>query len=684
MTDLKTKSGLSCGRQRSPESESMSLRKITRGNITVSSSSPKDKDHEYLDKTLRLKAPTPRRSLYTRDFYSATQAPALDQHSQGQQAILPSEFKNLAASASSQNLPQSCPGCGALTLGLGTEEQAGYYNPGRRSVKGFLGQADRAKGNSSIAEFEKSNHAVRQAGDAIQRQLGLESGFGTDIVRQGIKRINEEIEDDSQPLPSCNRCHHLLHHSSASSIVNPTIQSIHQMISESPYSYNHIYHVLDAADFPLSLVPQLQRRLNIMPQRSQNRRAKTRVFHQGRRAEISFIITRSDLLAPQKEQVDTLMPYLIQVLRDALGPSGKDVRLGNVRCVSAKRGWWTKQVKDEIWDRGGGSWMVGKVNVGKSNLFQNVFPKRAKERGLNPSAENSRMAKATSCQGLTDKQSRYDAADRGSVLPPSQPLQQFPAMPTVSHFPGTTASPIRVPFGNGKGELVDMPGLSRGSLEDHVIESHRSDLVMRQRVKPEQRVIKPGQSLLISGVVRITPIAPDVTVLAYPFVPLASHVTSTDKAIAISTQTQLSGVSTIAKPGMGSKMAFAGQFQLQWDVTKQRAGPLTSAAAVGLRTNVLPFVVFSTDILIEGCGWIELVAQVRRREVESMDGSTAFPKVDIWSPNGDYIAERRPMNGWLLGRPKVEGAKGRTRPRRSMKGAKKAMKLERRRRKLPS
>ena len=53
---------------------------------------------------------------------------------------------------------------------------------------------------------------------------------------------------------------------------------------------------------------------------------------------MSFIITRSDLLAPKKEQVDSLMPYIVEVLRDALGGTGENVRLGNVRCVSAKRG----------------------------------------------------------------------------------------------------------------------------------------------------------------------------------------------------------------------------------------------------------------------------------------------------------------------------------------------------------
>ena len=630
-------------------------------------------------------APTPHRSSFHtvtvigNKFPPATQAPTLNQQPQDQHATLFSGTSNPAAALSLPKLPQSCPGCGAPTLGWGTEEQAGHYNPGRKSVKDFAAGAGRARGNASLAESKTFDHVVCQAGDALQRQLGLGTSFATDTVRQVTEESNYDKKDILRPLLTCNRCHRLVHHSSASSIVNPTIQSIHQIISESPFSYNHIYHVLDAADFPLSFVPLLQRRLDLMPQRSLNRRAKTHTFHQGRCTEVSFIITRSDLLAPKKEQVDALMPYLLQVLRDALGPSGKDIRLGNVRCVSAKRGWWTKQVKDEIWNRGGGGWMVGKVNVGKSNLFESVFPKRAREGDLGPNTGSNSEPKTTSHRDVANPRSRSDGVDEGPLLPPSQPLQQFPTMPTVSHFPGTTASPIRIPFGNGKGELIDLPGLSRGSLDNYVVESHRSDLVMRQRVKPEQLVIKPGQSLLISGLVRITPTTPDVTVMAYPFVPLASHVTSTDKAIAISTQTQPSGVPTIAKPGVGQKLALAGSYKIQWDVTKRRAGPLTSAAAAGLSVKVLPFVVFSTDILLEGCGWVELVAQVRKRGLESMDANASIPAVDIWSPNGDHIAERRPMNGWLLGRPKVASGKGRTRPRRSMKGAKKAMKIENRR-----
>ncbi|KAL9595026.1 MAG: hypothetical protein Q9219_006695 [cf. Caloplaca sp. 3 TL-2023] len=456
------------------------------------------------------------------------------------------------------------------------------------------------------------------------------------------------------------------------------------MIGISPYAYNHVYHILDAADFPFSLIPRIQQRLELTPQRPQNRRSKNRTSIHSRSAEISFIITRSDLLAPQKEQVDSLMPYLTEVLRDALDCSGKDFRLGNVRCVSAKKGWWTKQVKEEIWERGGAGWMVGKVNVGKSSLFECIFPKGRGNGITDESRERSNQladelpqrppsqTKKSSSRNLPPGRPAGESKD--SLLPPPQPEKQYPFMPIVSHLPGTTASPIRIPFGNSKGELIDLPGLARGSLEEHVLDSHRSALVMRSRVKPDQFVIKPGQSLLISDLIRITPATPEITVLAYPFVPLAGHLTSTEKAIAISTQSQPSGISTIAKPGTGQKLARAGSFRLQWDVTKRRAGPLTAPSAAALDTCVLPFVVFSTDILIEGCGWVELVAQVRKKGLEASDvGGKHCPVVDIWSPNGDYIAARKPMNGWSL--CKKLKTNGRARPRRSMKGVKKAMKL---------
>ena len=412
---------------------------------------------------------------------------------------------------------------------------------------------------------------------------------------------------------------------------------------------------------------------------------------------MSFIITRSDLLAPKKEQVDGLMPYILQILRDALGDSAEHVRLGNVRCVSSKRGWWTKHVKEDIWDRGGGGWMVGKVNVGKSNLFETIFPKGRNDdyrlgslrrpaqqrlRGDLPDAngDDRRINQSIQCspEKLESQLAEY------SLLPPAPPETPFPVLPLVSSLPGTTASPIRLPFGCGKGELIDLPGLVRGGLEEFVTDAHKTDLFMHSRVKPEQLVIKPGQSLLVGGLLRLTPATPDLVFLAYPFVPLRCQVTSTERATVIHTQHEDPGVFTIARPGIGSRMTSAGSFSLKWDVTKQRAGPLTKAAAIRLSTKALPFVVYSADILVEGCGWIELVAQVRKRDVETGEEPSDFfdtrpyPRIEVYSPDGGHVGVRRPMGIWsLCGKKCVPSRQAPVRLRRSMKGVKKFLKKAR-------
>ena len=481
--------------------------------------------------------------------------------------------------------------------------------------------------------------------------------------------------------PVCNRCHELLHHKTGVSIEHPTLKSIQAIISESPHKYNHVYHVLDAADFPLSVIPNLQQYLSLTPQRSHNRRAKKTKFYQGRRADMSFIITRSDLLAPTKEQVDEMMPYLREVLRDALGFSSSRMRLGNVHCVSSKRGWWTRKLKEDIWDRGGGGWLVGKVNVGKSNLFDSIFPKG---RSIALPSVIERQKETTIRNGLHITSCFNDTIREDSLLPPASLETPYPMMPIVSHMPGTTAAPIRLSFGGGKGELVDLPGLPRGSFENYVIDDHKADYLMQHRISPKQFVIKPGQSLLLGGLVRITPATPHVIMLAYPFLPIQSHVTSTTKAIEIQTQKDLSGISKMAIPKIGGKMALAGTFPLKWDVTKKRAGPLTSSDGVGLDTKLLPFRILSTDILIEGSGWVELVVQIRKgplnvdaegEGVKEYMTSGVFPEVDVYSPQGKCIGARRPMNAWLAGGPKpVPSSRRNGRPKRSMRGSKKRQK----------
>lgn len=420
----------------------------------------------------------------------------------------------------------------------------------------------------------------------------------------------KEPEGPPHP-PLCDRCHELVHHRKGNSIFHPGIDSLRETIEESPYKYNHVYHVVDAADFPMSLIPKLERLVGTLPIRSKNRRAKSETWHAGRQINLSFIITRSDLLAPKKEQVDRLKPYLVETLRKALGRIGNRVRLGNVMCVSARRNWWTKDLKEEIFEHGGANWMVGRVNVGKSRLFHDIFPQ-----GRMNWQDNTKLP---AIPALRNTNITYGKLDEGedALLPPAQPETNYPAMPIVSDLPGTTASPVRVPFGNKKGELIDLPGLSRGDLELYVKPEKRADLVMKMRVIPEQESIKPGQSLLIGGFIRITPKTPGVTFLAYSFTPIEAHVTGTDKAILVQEMKEgAPKVENIALPETAEKIKHAGSFALKYDVTKQRAGPLTRKNACGFKVDTLPFRVLSIDILIEGVGWVELVAQVRAKSLE--------------------------------------------------------------------
>lgn len=553
----------------------------------------------------------------------------------------------------SQRLPLSCPGCGAPSQTIASDE-AGYYNLTRSGVKNYLKEETK----------EEDNVMDRVLNNVDKKTL---SSLG---LADGIKDTKAQVQ---RQTPICDRCHNLIHHSGSSStpILHPSIESIQSIIEESPHKQNHIYHIIDAADFPLSVIPNLASALSLPRLRTQNRRSKTQKFMRGRVAEVSFIITRSDLLAPQKEQVDGLMPYLRETLRDALGKSGEKIRLGNVRCVSSKRGWWTKHVKEEVWDRGGAGWMVGKVNAGKSAFFDVVFPKG---RGAEvPSLHNLRQGEskklplffeddlptpaeeeqevtpltgesladlpgdissedktittshvitepiaAEAEQPQEDDSQFFDQDDEASLLPPAQIETQYPLMPVISSLPGTTASPIRIPFGSGRGELIDLPGIHRTDLDQHVRPENRDDLVMKTRITPEQYTIKPGQSLLLGGgLIRITPTDPDIVVLAYPFVPLLPHVTATAKAEAMQTGERESGIKSILAEGvMGEtgNIKSAGKFKLQWDVTRKRAGPLTSNSAVKMSPEKLPFIIYSADLLVEGVGWVELVAQVRKKQ----------------------------------------------------------------------
>jgi hypothetical protein len=653
---------------------------------------------------------------------SSTEAisPAHDQHDFIQRKEFEVKQKVL-------KLPLSCPGCGAPSQTVAPEE-AGFYNLSRSAIRKFV--QDDAKKEDLVFQA-----TLDKVDDKILQELGLDNG------------LSATQEQPQKQTPICDRCHNLLHHHTGIPIFHPSIDSIRSIIEDSPHKNNHIYHIIDAADFPMSLIPNLLNRLDLPSLRTQNRRSKHKKYVRDRVADVSFIITRSDLLAPNKEQVDSLMPYLRETLRDALGRTGRNVRLGNMRCVSAKRGWWTKEVKEDIWDRGGAAWMVGKVNVGKSNLFEVAFPKgRGQEKLSTPQPMHLQLepeitsAPENSSESLSDLPAVQDASidavdstssasdndlvkiqpeivdqdepdvfdvEEGSLLPPAQLEVPYPVMPVISSLPGTTASPIRVPFGSGKGELIDLPGVSRSNLDEFVLPEHYQDLVMRSRIGPEQMTIKPGQSLVLGGgLIRITPKTPDLVFLSYTFLPLHPHITSTEKAVAVASDERVTGLHTIMTKEGREKMASAGTFKLEWDVTRQRAGPLTSKSAARLKPEQLPFKVYSADILVEGVGWVELVAQIRKSAKNrptytsppkepidsdvpptSSDSETTtwkplvtpeeliaqdmFPQVEVFSPKGKFIAVRPPMVASLLGGKKTPTASTRkSRPRLSMKSLK--------------
>ncbi|KAI0602233.1 hypothetical protein F4775DRAFT_536141 [Biscogniauxia sp. FL1348] len=777
-----------------------------------------------------------------------------------------SEERNSIRLKLSRKLPRQCSGCGAFSQ-FDEPELPGYYDLDRKAVRKFLGVDP---------IFHRTRQEDKIYEDALKhfdhKELE-ERGVDVEALAMSITPSEAELRQLQKP-PLCDRCHFLMHHHTAESIFHPGIDSIRDTIAESPYKFNHVYHIVDAADFPMSVVPRITELLDIMPLRTKNRRAQKQKYYHDQITELSFVVTRSDLLAPTKEQVDKLFPYLQQVLRDLLDSSGKSVRLGNMFAVSSRRSWWTKELRETIWKRGGAGWMVGKANVGKSQLFEAVFPKGRMDwvpskhqikinMHQNPKSKEAKKTKAkesttestsetapksvpgavqetakdatpgvaqetqetppeaelgstpetpseltpestssltpdavsesaiesvpevtpeitsevtpgasqeTSPESLPQEATELAAAvtpevapkvatettidtqesqepeeidlfqeqyfDPYALLPPAPKEVQYPEMPLVSDLPGTTASPIRVPFGNGRGELIDLPGMERTGLEHHVRKEHRLSLIMKTRIVPEQITLKPGQSLLLGGFIRITPREPAPVMLTYAFTPIEPHVTRTDKAIEIQKQDTTVNVENIAEPGTGDKIALAGSFKLKWDVTRQRTGPLTNKMAVGLSVDRLPYRVLSTDILIEGVGWVEIVAQVRtrhlfeerpreekaeekeeepqeelsgwdkleaaiedpkkklRRELQKTSHTWAeerspemeaaaepnWPIVDVYSPEGKYISCRAPMNGWNLNKPLSTPQTRKSRPRKSMKGVKKLTKRRNRER----
>ncbi|PWY88435.1 hypothetical protein BO70DRAFT_377926 [Aspergillus heteromorphus CBS 117.55] len=523
-------------------------------------------------------------------------------------------------------LPLCCPGCGAFAQTVEPLEP-GFYDTTKKQTRKRMAEtqqlAERLNEESEEGVGLDLKNDAETAATEIRQHLELIEEKGKPrrepaAVGRAIATASNYLKSATAPVQICDRCHDLLHHNKAMPVIAPSMSAIRAYLDESPYTHNRIYHVVDAADFPMSLVRYIYQELGIFNQRTKNRRSASYRYKQGvKMPTISFIITRADLLAPTKEQADSKMKFFQSVLRDTLKHQAADYRLGNVYLISAHRGWWTKNVKKEIREHGGGIWVVGKTNVGKSSFIESCFPKDTRNlEKIADMVQRHKESKLTPNPNISVLHGTENV-----LLPPPPPEGLHPFLPIVSSLPGTTVSPIRIPFGHGKGEMFDLPGLKRHDLSDYVFDEHKRDLIMSSRVNPEHMSIKPGQSLLLGGgLVRITPTHPDTVLMAACFVSpaLQPFVTRTDKAMEIQAERRHYPGTIIAK-GFGDGIRPAGTFDLKWDVTKSH---LPRSIAKALQDKIikkapsLPYKVMSTDILIEGCGWIELTVQLRSKPTQ--------------------------------------------------------------------
>lgn len=441
--------------------------------------------------------------------------------------------------------------------------------------------------NATLTESENAvwREAVIRAGSdpALLKQLGLASNslsqISERVVEDGPESFEESFEEPveesydgpkrrhkkakkSDPPkfdPICNRCHELKHHHQAPPLpAYPTLETLATLLQTSRHKHNHIYHLIDAADFPMTLRPSMQRYLYKNLPKSITRNLT-----------ISYVITRCDILSPARESVASLMTYLKSVLKEKL-PENQRVEspYNKIYAISSRSGWDIGKLKDEIASRRGGVWIVGAVNVGKSTLMRDIWPKGGVLRpvDLNDAAEFDILPENHAEIDYVDQEyyddipdlPPLDAADatppeldqilasavEKTIEKPAKPNTARPAdyiPPLISEVPGTTAAPLRVSYisanrgGKLKGEVVDLPGLERWvgfpgtGLMPYVRPDRHRMLSMKKRINPEQITLKPGQSIVLGGLVMITPKTETLHVQINPFTVLPVHVARTEK-----------------------------------------------------------------------------------------------------------------------------------------------------------
>ncbi|KAF3933299.1 hypothetical protein ABW19_dt0200188 [Dactylella cylindrospora] len=607
------------------------------------------------------------------------------------------------------SMPAFCPGCGAKSQSE-SSKQPGYYGPAasmpqekkvpiknKEYVDKKQDQAEIYNMALSlmppdVKELIRQTNMNHPAEDAYIQELGDEEEFVWDDFFERVKpaeptRLPPANSPESKswlgaleanpdgPFPEavsstarsdilCCRCRNLRHHEKLlSEIPDTTYAQAAEIIANSPFTRIHIYHAIDAADFPLSVLPNAKK--HILQALNEIKGGKKKDI------TMSYVITRADVLLPTELQVQRLMTYIRRVLSNYLG---EDAELKDLRVVSAKRTWTTERLKDEVRARKGGIFLLGRTNVGKSRLYEAIFPKRNKK-GLD--YVTPKFGK----DDLETLPTGTEVGDEAEVAANEWFVQngtkvRYPEMPLVSKIPGTTVGPITIDFAAGRGQLVDLPGFPRAGIMKYVRPDRVKDAVLLDRKRAEKCIIPCDKHLVIGGLVVIKPIPPtegrrkNITFICNLFTNLPPHVAKPTKVEKFTNLPRGGGPREFAwgQPEMGGIIQSAGRFKLTKNVTKKEIPWLPGRGADEWVDKNIAWKVMAADILIEGCGWVEVFAQVGKDDPD--------PEIEVLSPEGKGIACREAMGTYWEARKRDSKPSPGSRPKLSMKGAKKHEKIQ--------
>ncbi|BFZ64508.1 hypothetical protein YB2330_005654 [Saitoella coloradoensis] len=358
-----------------------------------------------------------------------------------------------------QKVPKNhCPGCGVKYSPENPRKMSNIIPDEIKPAINPKRQLEQDIFDAALADYETTEMSKKWP--LIKKPVppGWEEVFGT--------RIPKEEKATTPKETICLRCHNLKHHSSAPA-APPTVVTKNKRWTEPVAELNTpkftewhdvirtirnthpspiVLHIMDIADFPLSLLKDL-------PKHVPN-------------AKMVYVITRADLIAKNDEECALLRLELQTRIKKITGQQTADVRI-----ISSHKGWGVDLLADSITKRAGTAtkevFCVGVANVGKSSLLNSLARRRV------------------------------------ISVPVKDPV-------TESHLPGTTLGTVRLPiqpYGMKHQAVInDTPGFAwpGGGLMQYVDPDVLRDIMPKKTIATtEPEWLRPGQSLLLGGLIRI-------------------------------------------------------------------------------------------------------------------------------------------------------------------------------------